>query len=102
MSGQAGTALFFLVRLVPAIFTTAATAYNRKRRVEPCMLTLTLVMWVNMETPLVKAFGPKPTNSDQMTLQTPKTTKSDKTHKVHVPKFQGRVFSEVGEAPQAC
>ena len=30
-----------------------------------------------------------------------KHTKNDKTHRAHGPKFQGRVFSEVGEAPQA-
>ena len=30
-----------------------------------------------------------------------KHTKTDKTHRVHGPKIQGRVFSEVGEAPQA-
>ncbi len=30
-----------------------------------------------------------------------KHTENDKTPKVHVPKIQGRVFSEVGEAPQA-
>ena len=30
-----------------------------------------------------------------------KTYKNDKTHRAHGPKIQGRVFSEVGEAPQA-
>jgi hypothetical protein len=27
--------------------------------------------------------------------------KKNNTHKVHIPKMQGRAFSEVGEAPQA-
>ncbi len=30
-----------------------------------------------------------------------KSTQIDKIHKIHAPKFQGRVFSEVAEAPQA-
>ena len=31
-----------------------------------------------------------------------KSTKIDKIHKIHAPKIQGRVFSEVAEAPQAA
>ena len=31
-----------------------------------------------------------------------KSTKNDKIHKIHAPKIQGRVFSEVAEAPQAA
>jgi len=36
------------------------------------------------------------------TWGTLKSTKIDKIHKIHTPKFQGRVFSEVAEAPQAA
>ena len=31
-----------------------------------------------------------------------KNNKNQQNTKVYAPKFQGRVFSEVGEAPQAC
>ena len=34
------------------------------------------------------------------TWWTLKSTKIDKIHKIHAPKIQGRVFSEVAEAPQ--
>ena len=34
-------------------------------------------------------------------LESREITKIDKTHKVHTPKFQGPVSSEVAEAPQA-
>ena len=36
------------------------------------------------------------------TWGTLKSTKIDKIHKIHAPKFQGRVFSEPAEAPQAA
>ena len=36
------------------------------------------------------------------TFGTPKSTKIDKIHKMHAPKFQGHVFFEVAEAPQAA
>ena len=36
------------------------------------------------------------------TWWTLKSTKIDKIHKIHAPKIQGRVFSEVAEAPQAA
>ncbi len=36
------------------------------------------------------------------TWGTLKSTKIDNIHKIHTPKIQGRVFSEVAEAPQAA
>ena len=52
----------------------------------------------DLRSPLVLVAPP----TDLSICWIPKSLKNDKIHKMHAPKIQGRVFSEVAEAPQAA